>query len=82
MNSDPTQTAAKPKTMTASPLMHRIFPLIARHAKQMWPARRRQLIDRMSHSSRRAAMIYMHGSDAHVAGAAYASRRVGSASVG
>jgi hypothetical protein len=36
-----------------------IFPLIAGHAKRVWPARRRQLIDRMSHSSTRAAMIYM-----------------------
>jgi hypothetical protein len=39
-------------------------------------------MDRMGHSSTRGAMIYMHGSDAHVAGAAHASRRVDLARVG
>jgi hypothetical protein len=39
-------------------------------------------MDRMGHSSTRLAMIYMHGSDAHVAGAVPASSRVDLASVG
>lgn len=78
----PHPDSREPQDDDREPAHAPIFPLIAGHAKQLWPARRRQLMDRMGHSSTRAAMIYMHGSDAHVAGAAHASRRVDPASVG